>query len=116
VSGLIDLTGITARAYTPVVKPVQQGAVKAETSENKGAVRSAVNESGLAPAFSIELSLAAQKILAGNNATTRIPGPDAAPAQTTASTHFSEGVGRREAPAASQQRDVAPGSQLNIQI
>jgi len=116
VSGLIDLTGIAARAYTPVAKSAEQGAQKAETSQDKKPVRSIVNESGLAPAFSIELSLAAQKILAGTSQTTQTSEPGAPLARATANPHFSEGVGRREAPAASQLRDVAPGSRLNIQI
>lgn len=123
-SGLVDLSGIAARAYTPGAKPAQSAAVKSGTPENNKSVRPVVSDRRLVPAFSIELSLAAQQVL---NKTGEQPSPLTAAkasleaplekAQTSSSfTHFSEGVGRREAPLAGDRRAVALGSQLNIEI
>ncbi len=116
---MIDLGGIAARAYTPGVKSANSGAAVAETAENRKPVRAAVSDRRLAPAFSIELSLAAQKFLDGVNQ----PAPPEAGQETAATKTaensydlFSEGVGRREAPLGNEGRDVALGSRLNIQI
>ena len=123
-SGVVDLSGIAARAYTPGAKPAQPARVKSGTSEDNKSLRPAVTDRRLAPAFSIELSLAAQQVL---NKTVEQPSPLTAgkaplqasreKAQTSSPfTHFSEGVGRREAPLAGDRRAVALGSQLNIEI
>ncbi len=119
-SGLTDLSGIATRAYTPGVKSNQRTSVAAETPVDTRPARAAVTDRRLAPAFSIELSLAAQKILG----TATEPAPAAlkqaasatAAQASTSYTQFNDGVGRREVPLASEQRDVAPGSRLNIQI
>lgn len=120
-SGLNDLGGIAARAYTPGVRPNQNVPVKSPSSENSGAVKPATSDRGLAPAFSIELSLAAQKALGGADEPVRptlknAASVDGAERSTPYNTQFSEAVGRREAPVASEQRQIAPGSLLDIQI
>ena len=119
-SGMIDLSGIAARAYTPGAKPANPGATASETAENKKPVRSPVADRRLAPAFSIELSLAAQKLLEGVDlqAPAKAGNVESSQSPETSTSHnlFSEGVGRREAPLETEQRDVALGSRLNIQI
>jgi hypothetical protein len=120
VSGLTDLSGIAVRAYTPGVKSGQRASVAAETPVETRPARAAVTDRRLAPAFSIELSLAAQKILGSTVeqapvALKKAVSSQAAEASATYN-QFNEGVGRREVPLASEQRDVAPGSRLNIQI
>jgi len=117
VSGMIDLGGIAARAYTPGVKPTNTGAAVSETAENKKPARVPVTDRRLAPAFSIELSLAAQKLLDGGNQAASVEAGKVASSKTETSYNlFSEGVGRREAPLGNEGRDVALGSRLNIQI
>jgi len=118
VSGMIDLGGIAARAYTPGVKPANTGAVVSETAENKKPTRSPVIDRRLAPAFSIELSLAAQKLLDGVNQPAPTEAGKVASSKIAENSYdlFSEGVGRREAPLGNEGRDVALGSRLNIQI
>ena len=118
-SGLTDLSGIASRAYTPGAKPAQSnqpGLASSETPENKRPARSSLDDRRLAPAFSVELSLAAQAILGKTNvdASSAIK---AAKTQTpTAYDELNDGVGRREAPLVKTQRDVVLGSRLNIQI
>jgi len=118
VSGMIDLGGIAARAYTPGVKLANTGAAVSETAENKKPVRSPVVDRRLAPAFSIELSLAAQKLLDGVNQPASAEVGQVTSSKTAENSYdlFSEGVGRREAPLGNEGRDVALGSRLNIQI
>ncbi len=116
-SGMIDLGGIAARAYTPGVKPTNTGAAVSDTAENRKPVRAAVSDRRLAPAFSIELSLAAQRLLDGGNQAAPTEARKVASSTTESSYNsFNEGVGRREAPLGSEGRDVALGSRLNIQI
>ncbi len=119
-SGLIDLSGIASRAYTPGAKAAKPAAAATETAENKRPVRPIIADRRLAPAFSIELSLAAQKILSGADGQASAKALNEAPPQDTDTASsfspFSEGVGRREAPLGNEQRDVALGSRLNIQI
>jgi len=118
VSGMIDLGGIAARAYTPGVKSANTGAAVSQTAENQKPARIPVTDRRLAPAFSIELSLAAQKLLEGVNQAAPAGVGNVASSKTTESSYnsFSEGVGRREAPLGNEGRDVALGSRLNIQI
>jgi len=114
---MIDLGGIAARAYTPGVKPTTTGVAASQTAENKNPTRAPVTDRRLAPAFSIELSLAAQKILDGATQTAPVETGEPVSSKTDTSYDlFSEGVGRREAPLGNEQRDVALGSRLNIQI
>lgn len=116
---MIDLGGIAARAYTPGVKSANTGAAVSETAENRKPARAAVSDRRLAPAFSIELSLAAQKLLDGvNQPAPTEAGKVASPTKTAENSYdlFSEGVGRREAPLGNDGRDIALGSRLNIQI
>ena len=125
-SGLNDLGGIAARAYTPGVRPSQHAPVKSQTPENNRTTTPATGERGLAPAFSIELSLAAQKALGGPDEPISPAVKNAAPVegaersspygQVSEGSQFSEAVGRREAPLASDLRHIAPGSRLDIQI
>jgi len=120
VSGLTDLSGIAARAYTPGVKSNQPATGAAEAPVDTRPTRAAVTDRRLAPAFSIELSLAAQKALGGAIEQAPVALKEAASAQAAAAStsysQFNEGVGRREVPLASEQRNIAPGSRLNIQI
>ena len=115
---MIDLGGIAARAYTPGVKPTNTGAAVSQTAENQKPARPTVTDRRLAPAFSIELSLAAQKLLDGVNQSASTGAGNVASSKPTGSSYnsFSEGVGRREAPLGNEGRDVALGSRLNIQI
>jgi len=115
---MIDLGGIAARAYTPGVKSANTGAAVTETAENRKPVRSPVTDRRLAPAFSIEVSLAAQKLLDGVNQPASTGAGNVASSKPTGSAYnsYSEGVGRREAPLGNESRDVALGSRLNIQI
>ena len=114
---MIDLGGIAARAYTPGVKSANTGAAVSQTVENKNPARIPVTDRRLAPAFSIELSLAAQKILDNvNQAAPAEAGKVAGSKIESSYNSFNEGVGRREAPLGNEQRDVALGSRLNIQI
>ncbi len=119
-SGLTDLSGIATRAYTPGVKSNTRASVAAEPPVDTRPARAAVTDRRLAPAFSIELSLAAQKVLGTKAepaaaALKQAASPTAAQASTSYA-QSNEGVGRREVPLASEQRDVAPGSRLNIRI
>jgi len=120
VSSLTDLSGIASRAYTPGAKTARHAPGVAETADAKKALQPTFTDRRLAPAFSIELSLAAQKALggAGEQVAPTEKGAAFSPAVTTSGPYekFSEGVGRREVPLASEQRDIAPGSLLNIQI
>ena len=115
---MIDLGGIAARAYTPGVKSANTGAAVSETAENKTPVRAQVTDRRLAPAFSIELSLAAQRFLDGVNQSAPAEAGKVASSKIAENSYdlFSEGVGRREAPLGNEGRDVALGSRLNIQI
>ena len=119
-SGLTDLSGIAARAYTPGTKPTRPAAETSKTPEDKRSVRSEITDRRLAPAFSIQLSLAAQKVLGETKAHSTVSADSAAAAHgedaSTSYARFSDGVGRREAPLANEQRDVAPGSRLNIRV
>lgn len=119
-SGLIDLSGIASRAYTPAAKSLQNSPLKPETPAGNNSARSAVVDRRLAPAFSIELSLAAQNLLGGAEPARGASYTPAAPAvvanSPTANSQIDQGVGRREAPLVSDQRDVALGRQIDIQI
>ena len=119
-SGLTDLSGIALRAYTPGATATKHAAGTTETADAKKSAQSAFTDRRLAPAFSIELSLAAQKALGG--VSEQVPSTEKSaalsPSVNASGSYekFSEGVGRREVPLASEQRNIAPGSLLNIQI
>ncbi len=121
-SGLIDLSGLASRAYAPRVQQSQNASIKPETSEINRPAPPAVSDRRLAPAFSIELSLAAQKALnepgEGAKLTPNLEVDRGAANPATADRSLT-GVGRREVPLASDQRNVRSlpvGSRLNIQI
>lgn len=125
-SGLTDLSGIALRAYAPGAKQPSSARGQTSVSDNAGgggSARPAIVDRRLAPAFSIELSLAAQKALGKplideeivETATT----PSASSSEDTPGSfeQLFDGVGRREVPiAAETPRHIAPGSRLNIQV
>jgi len=119
-NGLSDLSSITARAYAPGTQSSQPAAAPTDTPDDKKPIRPTFTDRRLAPAFSIELSLAAQKILGGSDQNSqpvaRAHAPEGTGKTETSFNHYNEGVGRREVPLGNDQRDVAPGSRLNIQI
>lgn len=114
-SGLNDLSGIALRAYSPPTVKRSQPAPEQTVARDAS---SASVDRRLAPAFSIELSLAAQKLLGETqNVAQNTPAQDVP--VTNAASQFEQtlgGVGRREGPLVNEPtRDIAIGSRLNIQ-
>lgn len=114
-SGLNDLSGLALRAYSPPTVKRSQPTPEQTVARD---VRSASVDRRLAPAFSIELSLAAQKLLGEPGASTQNTPVQELP-NTKVASQFEQtlgGVGRREGPLVNEPtRDVAIGSRLNIQ-
>lgn len=124
-SGTIDLSGIASRAYAPGAKQTQTA--RGQTaSADIGRARPAPLDRRLAPAFSVELSLAAQQALSERGAQAKPTEEVVSQPRTSSQTdkpssafeQIFDGVGRREMPLANKEstRDIAIGSRLNIEI
>ena len=115
-SGLNDLSGLTLRAYSPPTVKRSEPAPEQIVARDE---RSKNVDRRLAPAFSIELSLAAQKLLGEPGQVAQNTPAQEVPVTNKPVSQFNqalEGVGRREGPLVNEPtRDIAIGSRLDIQ-